>query len=202
MLILDTATRQGWGEAWAREQEQQLRVRALAQEIASNTVSVKIEDGADCATLAARIGRPLTTAEVIRRLKLCNSRLVFERANNFPEMTGMYLDTVERNPAGTLVPKKMFLFTLSSGEVMPEFEVAHIVMKRVPNPEVVGVMGGTEVPRDAVHWIEIPTVVDLTRGWRTVLVRLLRAGLVTKGDLIQHFDWTPSTESANWQAQT
>jgi hypothetical protein len=202
VLILDTPAQERWSESGAREREQQLRAAALAQEIASNTISVNIEDGWDCSSFEQRVGHPLLTQEVIRRLKLCNSGLIFERSVNFPSMTGIYFEKDERTATGSFAKRKVFLFTLSSGEIMPEMEVAHVRMKKVPNPEVVAVMGGSAVARDAVHWIEVPTVYDLTRGWRTVLIRLLRAGLVTRGEVSKHFDWTPSVPSANWAAQT
>lgn len=202
MLLLDSPTQERWTRSGGAETILAQRTAALAREIAAATVSVNIEDGYDCASLAQRIGRPLATAEVARRLKLINPRFVAERSVNFPDMTGLYMETFKHTEAGTWVTQKQFLFTMASGDVMPEMEVAHVRMKRVPNPEFIEATGGAKVDRDLIHWIEVPEVYDLTRGWRTVLIRLLRAGFVNRGDVELHFQWTPSQDSPNWAAQT
>jgi hypothetical protein len=202
MLVLDSSAQERWRGEGKRESSAELRQRALAQEIASNTVSVNIEDGYDCSSLQQRLGRPLLTEEVKRRLLLCNPNLVCERCINFPAMTGIYLDKDERTPAGTWTKRKVFLFTMASTEIMPEMEVAHVTMKKVPNPDFVNATGGQKVDRDTVKWIEVPTVYDLTRGWRTVLLRLLKARLITEADVENHFGWVPSKDSKNWGIQT
>lgn len=202
MLLLDTSAQSRASSASRAESVAEQRATALAKEIASNTVSVNIDDQFDCSSLEQRIGKPLATAEVIRRLNLCNSNLICERSIRNPEMTGIYFEKDERTEAGTWTKRKVFLFTLASTDVMPEMEVAHVRMKRVPNPEVVNAKAGEVVPREACHWIEVPTVYDLTRGWRTVLIRLLRAGLITRHDVETHFGWTPSVDSKNWALMT
>lgn len=202
MFILDTPAQTRAISGSRSERIAEARAAALAKEIASNTISVNIDDEHNCSSLDERIGKPLMTSEVIRRLKLCNSRLVCERSINFPEMTGIYIDKDEQTEAGAWVTRKVFLFTLSSGDIMPEFEVAHVTFKQVPNPEVVNATSGQEVPRDACHWIMVPTVYDLTRGWRTVLIRLLRAGLINRHDVETHFGWAPSVDSQNWALLT
>ena len=202
MLLLDTPAQERWRGEGAREGAAELRQRALAQEIASNTVSVNIEDGVDCASLPERLGRPLMTEEVKRRLLLCNPNLIIERSIKHPEMTGLYFEKDERTAANTWAKRKVFLFTMSSSEIMPEMEVAHVTMKKVPNPDFVNATGGQKVDRDVVKWIEVPTVYDLTRGWRTVLLRLLKAELITRADVQKHFGWEPSMGSRKWAEQT
>lgn len=193
MLLLDSPAQERWAHAQTITETIEQRVAALAQEIAAATVSVNIEDGYDCATLAQRIGKPLATVEVIRRLKAINPNFIAERSINFPDLTGLYIE---------VDGQKKFLFTMASGDVMPEKEVAHVRIKLVPNPQVVAAGGGAKVDRDMVHWIEVPEVYDLTRGWRTVLIRLLRGGFVSRGDIALHFEWTPSADSPNWALQT
>lgn len=197
MLVLDTSTQRDWQKVAKQEANAALRQNSLEEEIRSNTVSVNIEDGADCSSLLERLGRPLPTLEVERRLKLCNSNLIFERSLTDPKIVGLYFEKDERTPAGGWAKRKIHLFTMSSTEIMPEREVAHVAKKKVPNPDFIAASGGQKVDREAVRWIEIPTVVDLTRGYRTVLVRLLKAKLITEADVEKHFDW--SINSKNWQ---
>lgn len=201
MLLLDSPAQERWAVSGKQEKVRQQRADALAQEILSNTVSVNLEDGWDATKLAARMGQPLTTIEVGRRLKLCNPRLIIEKSIQYPDLTGIYLDADERSPAGTWTKRKVFLFTMASGAIMPEFEVAHTTVKKVPNPDVVNA-GDKQVARDAVEWLEVPTVEDLTRGWRTVLIRLLKAKLINRGDVEKHFGWLPSHASEKWYTQT
>jgi len=202
MLVLDSSAQVRMDAASRAESIAQKRAAALAKEIASNTISVNIDDGWDCSSFEQRVGRPLSTDDVAKRLHQCNPNLIIERSIKFPDMTGIYFEKDERTAAGTWEKRKVFLFTMSSGAIMPEMEVAHVTMKKVPNPEVVNATAGKEVPREAVRWIEIPTVYDLTRGWRTVLIRLLRAELITRADVEKHFGWTPSQPSRNWSMLT
>lgn len=199
MLILDTPAQVRWADAGANERTRDQRSDALEREIQSSIVSINLDDEWDCTSLEQRIGRPLATEEVKRRLLLCNPNLIIEPSIRYPEMTGIYFEKDERTAAGSWVKRKVFLFTLSSAPVMPEKEVVHVRMKRVPNPEVVA-GAGKEIAREAVHWIEIPEPYDYTRGWRTVLIRLLKAELLTRADVEKHFGWT--CNSRNWAEQT
>jgi hypothetical protein len=200
MLVLDTSGQEQWQKAAKAEADAALRQKALDDEIKSNITSVNIEDDEDCSNLFARLGTPLPTLEVQRRLKLCNSNLIFEHSLTDPKYVGLYFEKDERTDAGGWAKRKVFLFTLSSTDIMPEREVAHVKMKRVPNPEFIAAQGGQQVDRDIVRWIEVPTLVDLTRGWRTVVLRLLKAELLTRAQVEEHFGWT--LNSKNWQLQT
>lgn len=199
MLVLDTSTQNDWQKAAKAQADAAARQKALDDEIKSNITSVNIEDQQDCTSLVARMGTPLLTSEVERRLKLCNANLIFERSLTNDKYVGLYFEKDERTPAGTWAKRKVHLFTMSSTDIMPEKEVAHVAMKKVPNPEFLAASGGQEVGRDAVRWIEVPTLVDLTRGWRTVVLRLLKAELITRAQVEKHFPRTPN--SKNWQDQ-
>lgn len=193
MLVLDTPAQERWTAAGQRERQQVSRQDALAQEILSNTVTVEDDAGHDTTDLLAQMGKPLASAEVQRRLTLCNPKLIFERCIRYPELTGVYLEKEEKNFTGGITRRKVHLFGMESG-VMPEFSVRHVTKKRVPNPELLG----KTVPRDAVKWMEVPTFYAETRGWRTVLLRLMHLKLITRFHVEQHFGWMPSRESKNW----
>lgn len=199
MLLLDSPVQGRWRDEGKRERSRELRQRSLDQEIKSNTLSVSDDAGRDTSCLLAQMGRPLASTEVQRRLHLCNPALIFERSIRYPELTGVYIDKTERNPAGGWTKRKVHLFGMESG-IMPEFSVLHQTTKLVPNPEVIA-GGGKEIARDAVKWKEIPTFSAETRGWRTVLVRLLHLELITRGDVEKYFGWNPSKESQKWQDQ-
>lgn len=200
MLVLDTSAQQAHREAASAEALAAARAKALDDEIKSNITSVNIEDGEDCASLVARLGTPMRTEEVQRKLQLCNSRLIFERSIAQPDFIGLYFEKDERTAAGTWAKRKVHLFTFSSSEIMPEKEVAHVAMKKVPNPEFVTASAGQRIEREICKWIEVPTLVDLTRGWRTVVLRLLKAEILTMADVEKHFGI--AINSKNWQQQT
>ncbi len=199
MLVLDTSTQKDWQKAAKAQADAAARQKALDDEIKSNITSVNIEDEQDCTSLVARMGTPLPTGEVERRLKLCNPNLIFERSLADPKYVGLCFEKDERTPAGGWAKRKVHLFTFSSTDIMPEKEVAHVAMKKVPNPDFVAATSGQKIDREVVRWIEVPTLVDLTRGWRTVVLRLLKAELITRGDVDRHFPTTPN--SKNWQEQ-
>ena len=138
--------------------------------------------------------------EVQRRLKLCNSRLHFIRSPQFPELTGVYLitDEIEADPKSKDFTNKLKHICGMESGVMPEFSVLHKGKKKVPNKDLLG----TVKPVDAVEWVEVDTFTGETRGWRTVLVRLLHAGLITRHDINEHFGWMPSRDSEKWYTQT
>ena len=200
MLVLDTPRQERWAASVAGEHTQAQRQKALAEEILSNSVTVEDDAGRDTSSLLAQMGRPLASAEVQRRLHLCNPGLIFVRAPLHPELTGVYIEKDERLATGGFAKRRIHICGMESG-IMPEFSVRHVTMKRVPNPEVVA-GGGKEVGRDAVKWLEIQTFYAETRGWRTVLLRLLHAKLITRFHVEQYFSWQPSRDSKNWQAQT
>jgi hypothetical protein len=200
MLVVDTSTQQDWQRAAKAETNAAARQKALDEEIKSNITAVNIDDAEDSASLIARMGTPLLAEEVQRRLKLCNPNLIFERSITDPSYIGLLFEKDERTPAGGWEKRKIHLFTFASTSIMPEKEVAHVRMKKVPNPDFIAATDGQKVDRDIVRWIEVPTLVDLTRGWRTVVLRLLKAELITLGDVEKHFPRTPN--SKNWQEQT
>src|SRR5258708_20773576 len=97
MLILDTPAQGRWAGQGAQERTMAQRDNALAQEILSNTLSVRNDAGRDTSSLLAQMGRPLGSVEVQRRLHLCNPQLIFVRSPRYPELTRVYIEKDERN---------------------------------------------------------------------------------------------------------
>ncbi len=186
MLGLDGAKQKEWREAAAREKAAAERQKELAQEILSNTITVEDDNGRDVSDLVAQMGRPMASEEVIRRLKLCNQRLIFIKHPRY-ELYGIYIKKLERNSTGGFSERQIHVCGMESG-IMPEFSVLHKTTKKVPNP-------------DGPDWLEVPTFLAETRGWRTVLIRLLKAGLISKYQAEFNFGWSPSVESRKWHEQ-
>lgn len=212
-LVLDSDDRRRHQKAGGYESFREQRLRSLAQELESNSVSVASDDGHDVSNLLAQMGAPMTSEEVQKRLKKCNSRLHFIRSPQFPELTGVYLilDEVEHDGSGGFRKKLKHLFGMESG-VMPEFTVKHKIKKKVPNKDLFG-RGGTferggkfvlhdKPERDKIDWVEVDTYAGETRGWRTLLVRLLHMRLITRHDVETYFSWNPSRDSELWYNAT
>ncbi len=199
MLGLDTEKQQNWQRQTAREGAEEARQKALIHDLQSNTVTVAPDNGRDVSDLMAQIGRPLTAQQVIERLKKCNSRLVFLPARGYP-LYGIYLldptGRVHVTPEGQVMTIR-HICGMESG-IMPEFSVLHKTKARVPDQELFS----RAKPSREVAWKEVETFGSETRGWRTVLVRLLHAGLITRLQVEQYFGWQPSYDSQKWKTQT
>lgn len=130
----------------------------------------------------AQLGRPMSSADVITRLKRMNNNLHFERAIADPKLMGIYLIRSEE-------PKKRFVCGMEAG-YMPEFSVQHTKQKRVPDPDNPG------------RWLSVPEISGETRGWRTVLARLLRNRLITMPQIDRYFNPSYGRSSERWQRLT
>lgn len=198
MLALDTQAQERWRRTEKRESFQERRQRDLVHNLKSNTITVEPDSGRDVSDLLAQMGKPMTSQQVIDKLKLCNPRLVFKRSISFPERYyDIRLSYKERNAAGTLVDKEKQICGMEAG-IMPEFSVLHKKKIQVPNPDFFT----NRTPHREIKWMEIDTFADETRGWRTVLVRLLHERLITEAQVARHFGWTPTRESRKWHEQT
>ena len=189
MLGLDEATQLRWARETKREKAAELRARVLAEDIESNQITVAPDNGVDITNAIAQMGRPMTAETVMAKLRLCNSHLRFERANNFPDLIGIYL--LDEHGRHTINGAKVTHIMGMEARTMPEFTVIHETTKDIPDPD-----------NPNGPWKEVKTYAGQTRGWRTILVRLLHAKLINRGDVEKHFGWTPSRDSERWYSQT
>ncbi len=200
MLSKDEALQRRWWTEEAKESATDKRQRQLAEELHNHQVTVEPDAGYDISNMLMQIGRPMGSQQVIEKLKKCNSSLYFEVSKSDPSKIGIYLldpgGVVYVNPRGEVLTLK-HICGMESG-IMPEFSVIHKTQTKVANQEL---FGRTEATRE-VAWKKVDTFLSETRGWRTVLVRLLHAGLITRLNVEQHFGWTPSRESQRWHRQT
>ena len=195
MLIRDSVSQERWAAGESSEQKLARAQRLLAEEIESNTVTVRDDAGFDTSNILAQMGRPMTCQEVIDKLKKCSNRLYFERSKSDPTKWGVYVldpkGSVHVNDRGEVLCL-IHVCGMEAG-IMPEFSIIHKTVKRVPDPDAIGANTGREL-----KWKEIETFADETRGWRTVLLRLLRSGIVNQLDIETHFGWVPSRDSQKW----
>ena len=197
MLVLDSEAQAQWDRARVREGTRAQAQQHLDREIASNTITVDPDNGRDVTNLLAQLGRPMTAESVMEKLKLCNPKLVFERSIAYPNLYGVYILHWEKDVTGGWVERKKHICGMESG-IMPEFNVIHQTTKKVTNPELLG----AEKPTRDIDWKEIPTYAGETRGWRTVLIRLLNGRFINRWQVEKYFGWTPSQESEKWHGYT
>ena len=125
----------------------------------------------------AQRGLTLHSSELIRRLSILNPSLWFERHPYISSVMAIYV----RGEEG-----KKFICGFEA-EYSPEFEV------RLYHEEETAVGWG-----DDIH-LETVKVCDGTiRGWRTVLSRLIKAGLITQPGAERMFG-APTHESRFWK---
>lgn len=200
MLALDSEAQARWQREGKREKQRQEKRQALDKEIRSNTITIQDDAGRDTSCLLAQMGRPLASQEVQRRLHLCNPNLIFVRNPRYPELTAIYIEKDERTPAGGWQKKRFHICGMESG-IMPECSVLHKTKIKVANPAILG-FGEKVIPREAMKWMEVETFYAETRGWRTVLLRLMKAELITRWHVERYFGWSPSLDSKKWHDQT
>lgn len=190
MLGVDEQAQKRWRAESRKESQRETLRRNLEHDIETNTISVQADNGHDVSNALEQMGRPMTRQQFIDKLILCNRRLVFEEARADPTKWGVYVQT--DGPEG-----KLFICGMEAG-IMPEMSILHKTVIKKPNPDLIG---NTNPTRD-IDWIDIETFAGETRGWRTVLARLLHARLITESDVTKHFGWTPHRPSEKWYNAT
>jgi hypothetical protein len=110
----------------------------------------RMADQADFTQAAARRGRVMHTAEVLRRLKRCVPRLW--AADGLPGWVALH----RINRQG----QAEYMFAVPWGE-LPEYSIVHVDARNLPQRE--------------------------ERGWRTVLIRLHRSGLLSEPQMSKAF---------------
>tara|TARA_R110000868_G_scaffold153995_1_gene379980 strand:+ start:573 stop:1172 length:600 start_codon:yes stop_codon:yes gene_type:complete len=146
--------------------------------------------------IPARIGTPLFPAELEKRLLKVNPHLGFEIIENNPTHKRIFI-TDQRGKVPICVYEN---------SLMPERSVAKVKVLEVPDPSF-SMIDRKDMPdlvknpnalrpgwrRVAVPWGE------QTRGWRTVLVRLIQIGLISTESAEKEFG---SDETPEWRQGT
>jgi hypothetical protein len=161
--------------------------RNLQIKVANDAASVAPDGDLDTTSLERQLGQPLSSAQIIQRLERCNPDLHFEPSFSDHTKMGIYLIENRPDPVTGKPPWKRFICGFERG-FSPEFSVRHFKTERVPDPDFRG------------NWQEIKTFDSETRGWRTVLARLIRSGLITEPQVVKYFPL--GRDSKNWQVLT
>jgi hypothetical protein len=159
-------------------QEHRERNRQLLKDEIKREASLTSSDASfDVTSQEQQMGRPLSRAELEKRLLLCNKNFVFETSLMDPSKAGVYLLT----PTG-----KQFLCGYMNG-ISPEFSVIVPEEKEIPDPD------GTP------DWQKVKGMRTEVRGWRTVLAMLIKNRAITVAQVEKHFETHLGRQSQNWQ---
>ena len=173
-----------------RVERTKARTDAAVRENRQKADATSAPDGQhDVTNLLAQMGKPLHSKEVITRLKKMNSNLHFEVSNADNTKTGIYLITqIRDNPWESWKTGKRFICGMGNG-FMPERSVRHTETEEFPK----------EYPEVGLDRVQV--MKSETRGWRTVLAKLLRERIITKGGINRYFP-AMGQDSRNWQMLT
>ena len=170
------------------ERTRQLQAEQYAAQLEADAATVAPDGQFDTTNFQAQLGRPLTSSELIRLLQRCNPNLAFERSHSDPTKMGVYVHVYERDPDNLCSSprwQKRFVCGAEWGW-MPEFSVRHTEEAEIPSPD--GPQKQVAFKRE-------------TRGWRTVLARLIRARIINPASVDREF-FPPNRGSANWHFLT
>lgn len=151
------------------EAQQERQAQIISGQKAKDAETIAPDAGFDTTSAEAQLGRPLLSPEVQKRLKKLNTGLFFERSIADPSKIGIYIYDGASNP-GTIWAGRRFVLGMEAG-MNPEFSVRQT--------------DGTKITKEV-------------RGWRTVLVRLIRERLIGRGAVEVMFNIAGGRESENW----
>lgn len=145
-------------------------------------------DGAvDVANAEAQAGRSMLRADFVRRLMKLNPDLRYHRSFFYPEQGGIYMVGYRRdNLRGTTEYGEWFICGLPD-KVIPEFSVV------LTKPTIIPSMA------DPV-WEKVNQVDGMSRGWRSVLLKLLQEGLLSPAQIDKEFQISKGRSSQKWQS--
>jgi hypothetical protein len=165
---------------FVHERTRALSLQAAKEQAERDAQTVDPDGDAAVTDVLAQVGRPLASADVQRRLLKLNPNLIFEKSRACPEKTGIYIAAPSDNWHRE---GRRFICGMESA-YMPEFSVRHARQEDGLNGSLHLVMDGE------------------TRGWRTVLARLIRERLITLEQAEREFAVGRGRCSRNWQMLT
>lgn len=173
-----------------REQARELARQAILDEYGQVARTVAPDGDADTTVLLQQLGRPMSNVEFWRRLRLLNHNLHVEPSLGDSTKQVIFALEHQRTATGGWEMVKRYVCGMEAAEVMPEFSVRHTKEKLIPDVTVPG------------QWGKVKAFAGETRGWRTVLARLLRDGLISLEVTERLFDISGGRPSKNWHVLT
>jgi hypothetical protein len=169
MLSKDGAFLEREAKRQIKESLAERQTQIIAGQKAKDAETIAPDAGFDTTLAEAQLGRPLLSSEVQKRLKKLNTGLCFERALADSSKIGIYVYDGVSNP-GTVWAGRRFVLGMEAG-MNPEFSVRQT--------------DGTKITKEI-------------RGWRTVVVRLIRERLIGREAAEVMFNIAGGRESENW----
>lgn len=189
MFIKDTDKIQEHVDVDTVQRTREITEDALQQRITLEKHSTGMDAQMDMTDPEARWGRKMDVKDVIKNLQVMNDKLIFEVANAMPTLMGMYIMEWIRDDNGGLVYDRRYIMAMENG-TMPEFTIVFADKIEIPDP------------KNPAGTVKIKSFAAMKRGWRAILVTLLREKLITESDIQRHFKITEGRESRVWQEET
>jgi hypothetical protein len=138
----------------------------------------------------AGVGRPLLGTEVEKRLRMLNPALIFEDST-YPGRI-----CIKRWISDPVLGETLHYVTAMERGLMPEFSILNFVEEEYFDARTQAMPEGTGLPKKR---LKIDERNPETRGWRTVILRLIKERLISREGAERLFG-LPTLESRNWQA--
>ena len=186
MIVNDTERQQKTAIWTARENAKENYLQSCNKEVKDHVHTARLAD-------PGRLGRPLFPEELETRLKRLNANLHFEVIAENP--THKRLSVIDQ--------RGRHIVAVYENSLMPERSLPRLRTMEVPDPTFTHI-DRKDMPKDPAAlrpgWrtITIPWG-EAKRGWRTVLVRLVGAGLITVTQAEAEFG---SDETPEWRQYT
>jgi hypothetical protein len=137
----------------------------------------------------AGTGLPLTGMEVKRRLLLLNPALIFEDSTHPSRIC------IKRGISDPVLGDTLHYVCAMERGLMPEFSILNFVEEEYYDASTRATPEGTGLVK---RRIKIDERNPETRGWRTVILRLIKERLISQAGAERVFG-LPTKESRNWQ---
>ena len=165
MLIHDSVVQTRHAQAVPQERMED-RLRKVLEDKLNQSKVLNPDSRFDVSSLESQMGRVYSSATFQRKLLLCNDKFTFERSKGYPELSGVYLTLP--------TSEKRFLCGFPS-DFIPEYSLIKPTYRQTLSAN----------KKDMIEILD--DVEELKRGWRTVLVRLLKKGYITQNDIVKYF---------------
>lgn len=158
----------------------------LQGEIRKQESFIAPDGDADVTNPEIQAGRPLHRSEVMRRLVRLNRNLRYEQALADPEKGGIYVVENRVDPMTGKAPWKRFVCGIPH-ERVTEFHIPCTIAQVMPDPD------------NPANQIIIQRLKGAIPGWRAVLLKLLKEGLVSPAGIDREFHITQGRSSRRWK---
>lgn len=176
-------------EALIEETRAKDRAR-LEEEIRREATLLAPDGDMDVTDPDQQAGRSFHRSVIIRRLKKLNPGLVYERSLRKPTQGGIYFDGYRGDRlTGQLEYGHWFICGIPH-ETVREFDLRIVVSDGVPDPTI------------SLHTQRILKLDSRERGWRSVLLELVKSGLIELDKAVQAFSINDGRSSEKWMEAT